>query len=38
MLDDHQSLLAKQARFHAGETLPTSGFVDEDKSALEASY
>ena len=38
--DDHirTSSLAKRTRFRAAGTLPSLGFVSEDKLALEASY
>ena len=36
--DDHRCLTAKRTRFCAAGTLPSLGFVSEDKSALGASY
>ena len=36
--DDHKSLLAKCAPFHAAGTLPKLGFCSKNKAGLEASY
>ena len=36
--DDRRCLTAKRTRFCAAGTLPSLGFVSEDKSALDASY
>ena len=35
---DHRFLLAKRTQFRAAGTLPSLGFVSEDKSELEAFY